>query len=77
MGAVLTTVGWEADQLATALGAPVVPMLCVHDVQLPWGELYVDGIPVLTVGRLVATLRALPPGRGHAAGRAGRDAMQA
>ena len=45
MGAVLTTVGWEADQLATALGAPVVPMLCVHDVQLPWGELYVDGIP--------------------------------
>jgi len=35
-------------------------MLCVHDVQIPWGELFVDGVPVLTPGRLVATLRALP-----------------
>jgi hypothetical protein len=57
----LATVRWEADQLATALGAPVLPMLCLHDVQIPWGELYVDGIPVLTASRLVATLRALPP----------------
>jgi len=56
----LATVWWEADQLAGALGAPVIPMLCVHDAQIPWGELYVDGIPVLTPGRLVATLRALP-----------------
>ena len=56
----LATVRWEAQQLAGALGAPVIPMLCVHDVQIPWGELFVDGVPVLTPGRLVATLRALP-----------------
>ncbi|HEY5987326.1 MAG TPA: hypothetical protein VIV12_13270, partial [Streptosporangiaceae bacterium] len=43
-----------------ALGAPVLPMLCVHDTQLPWGEVYTQGIPVLTPGRLVATVRALP-----------------
>lgn len=50
----------ETEQLTATLGAPVIPMLCVHDTQLPWGELYVNGIPVLTLGRLVATLRALP-----------------
>jgi hypothetical protein len=58
--AVLDTVRWETEQLTATLGAPVIPMLCVHDTQLPWGELYVNGIPVLTLGRLVATLRALP-----------------
>jgi hypothetical protein len=57
----LETVRWEAQQLAQVLGAPVIPMLCVHDVQIPWGELYADSVPVLTPGRLVATLRALPP----------------
>jgi hypothetical protein len=36
-------------------------MLCVHDTQLPWGELSVAGTPMVTPGRLVATLRALPP----------------
>jgi Nuclease-related domain len=56
----LTTVRWEAQQLAHALGAPVIPMLCVHDTQIPWGELYVDGVPVLTPSSLVATLRVLP-----------------
>ena len=61
MDGVLDTVRWEADQLATTLGAPVIPMLCVHDTQLPWGELYVAGVPVLTPSRLLATLRALPP----------------
>jgi hypothetical protein len=57
----LATVRWEAQQLAQALGAPVLPMLCVHDAQIPWGELYADGIPVLTPSKLLATLRALPP----------------
>jgi hypothetical protein len=60
MDGTLATVRWEADQLTTALGAPVIPMLCVHDTHLPWSELYAQGIPVLTPGRLVATLRALP-----------------
>ncbi len=38
-----------------------MPMLCVHGAQLPWGELMAEGIPVLTAGRIVPTLRALPP----------------
>jgi hypothetical protein len=59
----LDTVRWEADQLAGALGVAVLPMLCVHDTKLPWGELYAAGepiVPVLTPSRLVATLRTLP-----------------
>jgi Nuclease-related domain len=63
MDGALDTVRWEARQLAQALGAPILPMLCVHDARLSWGELYVAGapiVPVLTPGRLVATLRTLP-----------------
>jgi Nuclease-related domain len=56
----LATVSWEAQQLATALGAPVFPMLCVHDTQIPWGEVYVEGVPVLTPAKLLALLRSLP-----------------
>ncbi len=56
----LATVSWEAQQLATALGAPVFPMLCVHDTQVPWGEVYVDNVPVLTPAKLLALLRSLP-----------------
>jgi hypothetical protein len=50
----LATVRWEAQQLAGAIGAPVLPMLCVHDTQIPWGEVYVDNVPVLTPSKLVA-----------------------
>jgi hypothetical protein len=63
MDGALDTVRWEAEQVAQALRAPVLPMLCVHDVRLPWGELYAAGapiVPVLTPSRLVATLRTLP-----------------
>src|SRR6266511_1587404 len=63
MDSALDTVRWEAEQVAGALGAPVLPLLCVHDTRLPWGELYVAGVPivpVLTASRLVATLRTLP-----------------
>jgi hypothetical protein len=63
MDSALDTVRWEAEQVAAALGAPVLPMLCVHDTRLPWGELYAAGapiVPVLTPSRLVATLRTLP-----------------
>jgi hypothetical protein len=56
----LATVGWEAQQLATAIGAPVLPLLCVHDTQIPWGEVYVDNVPVLTPAKLLALLRSLP-----------------
>jgi Nuclease-related domain len=56
----LATVRWEAQQLAGVIGAPVLPMLCVHDTQIPWGEVYVDNVPVLTSSKLVALLRSLP-----------------
>ena len=56
----IATVRWEAQQLAQAIGAPVLPMLCVHDTRIPWDEVYVDNVPVLTRGRLLALLRTLP-----------------
>jgi Nuclease-related domain len=56
----IATVRWEAEQLAAALGAPVLPMLCVHDTRIPWDEIYIDNVPVLTPARLLALLRSLP-----------------
>jgi Nuclease-related domain len=56
----LATVSWEAQQLATVIGAPVFPLLCVHNTQIPWGEIYVDNVPVLTPAKLLALLRSLP-----------------
>jgi Nuclease-related domain len=56
----IATVRWEAQQLAGAIGAPVLPLLCVHDTRIPWDEIYVDNIPVLTPSRLLALLRSLP-----------------
>src|SRR6266545_3746525 len=55
----LATVRWEAQQLAGALGAPVLPLLCVHDTRIPWDEVYVEGVPVLTPARVLALLRSL------------------
>src|SRR6266540_3710340 len=56
----LATVRWEAQQLATTLGVPVLPLLCVHDTRIPWDEVYVDNVPVLTPAKLLALLRSLP-----------------
>jgi len=56
----LATVRWEAQQLAGTIGAPVLPLLCVHDTQIPWDEIYVDSVPVLTPAKLLALLRSLP-----------------
>ena len=50
----------KAEQLAGVLGAPVLPMLCVHDTRIPWDEIHVDNVPVLTSARLLALLRSLP-----------------
>jgi Nuclease-related domain len=57
---VIATVRWEAEQVAGALGAPVLALLCVHDTRIPWDEIYVDNVPVLTRARLLALLRSLP-----------------
>jgi hypothetical protein len=56
----IATVRWEAEQVAAALGPPVLPLLCVHDTRMPWDEIYVDNVPVLTPGRLLTLLRSLP-----------------
>jgi hypothetical protein len=56
----LATVRWEAERIAGAIGAPVLPMLCVHDTRIPWDEVYVDNVPVLILGRLLSLLRSLP-----------------
>jgi Nuclease-related domain len=57
---VIATVRWEAEQVTGALGAPVLPLLCVHDTRIPWDEIYVANVPVLTPARLLAVLRSLP-----------------
>jgi hypothetical protein len=56
----IATVRWEAGQVADTLGAPVLPLLCVHDTRIPWDEIYVDNVPVLTPATLLALLRSLP-----------------
>jgi Nuclease-related domain len=61
LAGVLATVRWEATVLTQALGTAVTPMLCVHGAQLPWGELMVHDVPVLSAGRLLSTLHGLPP----------------
>jgi hypothetical protein len=70
----LATVRWEAQQLAGAIGAPVLPLLCVHDTRIPWDEIYIDSVPMLTPTKLLALLRSLPAHMdevgGDAAGRA-------
>lgn len=38
----------------------MLPLLCVHDTQIPRGEVYVDNVPVLTPNRLPALLQSLP-----------------
>ena len=56
----IATVRWEAQEVAATLGAPVLPLLCVHDTKIPWDEIYVDDVPVLTPAKLLALLRSLP-----------------
>jgi hypothetical protein len=38
----------------------VVPLAAVHGAQVPWGELVVDDVPVVTIRRLPALLRHMP-----------------
>jgi hypothetical protein len=60
---VLRAVSVEADQAARVLpdpGMAVVPIVAVHDAQVPWGKVVVEGVPVVPATRLPSTLRALP-----------------
>jgi hypothetical protein len=59
----LRAVSFEADQAARVLPDPgmvVVPIVAVHDAQVPWGKIVVHGVPVVPARRLPSMLRALP-----------------
>jgi Nuclease-related domain len=54
---------WEADQAARVLpdpGMAVVPIVAVHDAQVPWGKAVAEGVPVVSARRLPSMLCALP-----------------
>jgi hypothetical protein len=38
----------------------VVPIVAVHDAQVPWGKVVIDGVPVVSARRLPSMLRQLP-----------------
>jgi hypothetical protein len=59
----LQAVSFEADQAAQVLpdpGVVVVPVVAVHGVQVPWGKVVVEGVPVVPARRLPSMLRQLP-----------------
>jgi hypothetical protein len=58
----LRAVEFEADRAAQVLADPhvVVPIVAVHGVQVPWGKVVTQGVPVVSARRLPSMLRALP-----------------
>ena len=59
----LRAVSFEADQAALVVTDPdvvVVPVVAVHGAQVPWGEVVMDGVPVVAARRLPSMLRQLP-----------------
>jgi hypothetical protein len=59
----LGAVSFEADRAALVLVDPdvvVVPVVAVHGVQVPWGKVVADGVPVVAARRLPSMLRQLP-----------------
>jgi hypothetical protein len=59
----LRAVSFEADQAAVVRpdpGVAVVPIVAVHGAQVPWGKVFMDGVPVVTARRLPSMLRQLP-----------------
>jgi hypothetical protein len=41
-------------------GLAVVPIVAVHDAQVPWDKVVVHGVPVVSARRLPSMLRAFP-----------------
>jgi hypothetical protein len=58
----LRAVSFEADRAAQLLADPqvVVPIVAVHGLQVPWGKVVIDGVPVVPARRLPSMQRALP-----------------
>jgi hypothetical protein len=60
---ILQAVSFEADQAAQVLpdpGVVVLPVVAVHGVQVPWGKVVTQGVPVVSARRLPSLLRQLP-----------------
>jgi Nuclease-related domain len=49
----LRAVSFEADRAAQVLADPqvVVPIVAVHGLQVPWGKVVIDGVPVVSARR--------------------------
>ena len=58
----LRAVSFQADRAAQVLADPqvVVPIVAVHGVQVPWGKVVTQGVPVVSARRLPSVLRTLP-----------------
>jgi hypothetical protein len=59
----LRAVSFEADQAALVLTDPdvvVVPVMAIHGIQVPWGKVVMDGVPVVPARRLPSMLGELP-----------------
>jgi hypothetical protein len=64
LAAALSATRWEADKVQATLGAPdidVVPVVAVVGAPVPFGQVTVNGVPVVAAGSLPGMLRALPP----------------
>jgi hypothetical protein len=54
----LATVRAEASSVEAILGAPVIPLLCVHGASVQWGGLHAQGVAIVPAGQLGAALGA-------------------
>jgi hypothetical protein len=54
----LAAVRAEAGSVEAILGAPVVPLLCVHGASVQWGGLHAQGAAIVPAGQLGAALGA-------------------
>jgi hypothetical protein len=48
----------EAGAVEAILGAPVIPLVCVHGASVQWSGLHAQGAAIVPAGRLGAALGA-------------------
>ena len=64
LAAALSATRWEADKVQATLGVAdidVVPIVAVCGAPVPFGQVSVNGVPVVAAHHLPGMLRALPP----------------
>ncbi|GAA2686992.1 hypothetical protein GCM10009864_70860 [Streptomyces lunalinharesii] len=54
----ISTVRWEAQRAAVALGVPVTPIIVIHGARVPGGKFDANGITIINARHLRAELRA-------------------